>query len=102
MNTRILLFGYVLFISGVLLFGMMHVAIAIHIPDLTEWSREFGMMPSVLDEIFGWVPYLMSITLFVLGASIILFDLWKVRQNDPSRRKSPVEILSEYEKEERP
>lgn len=100
MNNRFLLFGYALFFSGILLFGIMHLAIAIHIPDLTSWSRQYGMLPSVLNEIIGWVPYVMSIVLLIIGASMIIYDLWKAQQSEQASGKNAMEILYEQEKEE--
>lgn len=75
-------FGYVLFISGIFLFGLMHVAIALFIPNLTGWGDPPGKLATVLNEIIGWVPYTLSILLFSIGALILIYDLWQTRQSE--------------------
>jgi vacuolar-type H+-ATPase subunit I/STV1 len=79
-NKSLKLFGNVLFISGILLFGLMHLAIALFIPNLSGWSDLPGKLVTVLNEIIGWVPYTLSIILFIIGASIIIYDLSQIRQ----------------------
>ena len=79
-NKNLKLFGNVLFISGILLFGLMHLAIALFIPNLSGWSDLPGKLVTVLNEIIGWVPYTLSIILFIIGASIIIYDLSQIRQ----------------------
>ena len=74
------MFGNVLFISGILLFDLMHLAIALFIPNLLGWSDLPGKLVKVLNEIIGWVPYTLSIILFIIGASIIIYDLSQIRQ----------------------
>ncbi|MFJ7973798.1 hypothetical protein [Psychrobacillus sp. NPDC096389] len=83
MNKSLKLFGYVLFITGIILFGLMHLAIAIYIPNLSGWSPP-GKLATILNEIIGWVPYTLSIFLFVIGALIIISDLWQIRQRESS------------------
>ncbi|ETI66286.1 hypothetical protein [Neobacillus vireti] len=46
-------FGYVLFISGIFLFGLMHLLIALFIPNLAGWSDPPGKLTTVLNEIIG-------------------------------------------------
>ncbi|WP_404469606.1 hypothetical protein [Sutcliffiella horikoshii] len=79
MNKRLSLFGYVLFISGIMLFGLMHLSIALYIPNMSEWSDPPGKLATVLNQIIGWVPYTLSIILFIIGAVIIIYDLWQLR-----------------------
>ena len=79
-NKSLKLFGNILFISGILLFGLMHLAIALFIPNLSGWSDLPGKLVTVLNEIIGWVPYTLSIILFIIGASIIIYDLSQIRQ----------------------
>lgn len=79
-NKNLKLFGNILFISGILLFGLMHLAIALFIPNLSGWSDLPGKLVTVLNEIIGWVPYTLSIILFIIGASIIIYDLSQIRQ----------------------
>ena len=79
-NKSLKLFGNILFISGIILFGLMHLAIALFIPNLSGWSDLPGKLVTVLNEIIGWVPYTLSIILFIIGASIIIYDLSQIRQ----------------------
>lgn len=84
MNERLRMFGYVLFISGIMLFGLMHLSIALFIPNLSGWSDPPGKLAIVLNEIIGWVPYTLSIILFIIGAFIIIYDVWQIRQRESS------------------
>ncbi|UUV23085.1 MULTISPECIES: hypothetical protein [Lysinibacillus] len=84
MKKNLQKFGYVLFISGIFLFGLMHLAIALFIPNLTGWGDPPGKLVTVLNEIIGWVPYTLSIILFSIGALIIIYDLWQTNQSEKS------------------
>lgn len=84
MNERLRMFGYVLFILGIMLFGLMHLSIALYIPNLSGWSDPPGKLAIVLNEIIGWLPYTLSIILFSIGAFIIIYDLWQIRQRKSS------------------
>ncbi len=53
MEQRLLTFGYILFFSGIVLFGFMHLAIAAYMPHLTGWSNPPGKLASVLTDIAG-------------------------------------------------
>lgn len=77
-------FGYVLFISGISLFGLMHLLIAISVPNLSSWSDPPGKLTTVLNDIIGWIPYTLSIILFLAGALILIYDLWQTRQSERS------------------
>ena len=54
------------------------------IPNLSGWSDLPGKLVTVLNEIVGWVPYILSIILFIIGAFIIIYDLWQLRQRKSS------------------
>lgn len=84
MKKNLQKFGYVLFISGIFLFGLMHLAIALFIPNLMGWGDPPGKLVTVLNEIIGWVPYTLSIILFSIGALIIIYDLWQTKQSEKS------------------
>lgn len=77
MEKKILYFGYGLFFSGVILFGLMHVAIAIYAPHLDGWSDPPGKLAMILGEIAGWVPYVTGILFIAAGLLIIVFDMTK-------------------------
>ncbi|HCX49821.1 MAG TPA: hypothetical protein DG757_12495, partial [Bacillus sp. (in: Bacteria)] len=61
MQKSLQILGYVLFISGIMLFGLMHLAIALFIPHLGGWSSPPGKLATVLNEMIGWAPYIFSI-----------------------------------------
>lgn len=77
MDKAKLFIGALLFLSGVILFGMMHLAIAIYIPQMLNWSDPPGTFISALNGISGWVPYLLSIVLMVIGLIMILVERQK-------------------------
>lgn len=82
MKNSLQMFGYVLFFSGTVLFGLMHLAIALFIPNLTGWSDPPGKLTVVLNEIIGWVPYILSILFISVGAIILIYDLWQTSQKE--------------------
>lgn len=77
MDKAKLFIGALLFLSGIILFGMMHLAIAIYIPQMLNWSDPPGKFISALNGISGWVPYLLSIVLMVIGLIMILVERQK-------------------------
>ncbi|RNA66993.1 hypothetical protein [Alteribacter keqinensis] len=77
MNKNFLVSGYVLFLSGLVLFGLMHVAIALYVPHLGGWGDPPGKFVTVLNEIMGWVPYVLSVILMIVGAGILLDQMNK-------------------------
>jgi hypothetical protein len=76
MKKELEIFRYVLFCSGIFLFGLMHLAIAMYIPDL-NWSEPPGQLASALNQIIGWVPYTLSILLIIIGWFIVVQYLMK-------------------------
>ncbi|GAB1768575.1 hypothetical protein [Priestia megaterium] len=88
MKKSLQLFGTILFISGIILFGLMHLAIALYIPHLEEWSDPPGKLAVVLNEIIGWIPYVLSILFMLLGGSMLIFDLWKSNHKEQVDKKS--------------
>ncbi|WP_042221843.1 hypothetical protein [Oceanobacillus manasiensis] len=86
MRKKLRNLGYVLFMSGTVLFGIMHLAIALYIPNLGGWSDPPGLMVTTLSDIAGWVPYTLSIVFMIIGAFLIVMDLsnnysWWQNQN---------------------
>ncbi|WDF04798.1 hypothetical protein [Shouchella hunanensis] len=69
MKHEQLVYGYVLFGAGVVLFGLMHLAIALTMP--VNINSDWRLSNS-LSNISGWIPYSMSIILMVIGLVIIL------------------------------
>lgn len=69
--------GLTLFVSGALLFGIMHLAIAMYIPSMTEWADPLGKFQSVLTQTMGWFPYIFSIILMVAGIILLIIHFKK-------------------------
>ncbi|WP_158318552.1 hypothetical protein [Shouchella lehensis] len=69
MKHEQLVYGYVLFGAGVVLFGLMHLAIAL---TMTANINSDWKLSNSLSSISGWIPYSLSIILMVLGLVIIL------------------------------
>jgi hypothetical protein len=88
MKKDLQLFGSILFISGIILFGIMHLAIALSIPNLGGWSDPPGKFVMVLNEIMGWVPYVLSITLMLIGGYILINNLWETKQIEKNKKIS--------------
>lgn len=80
MKKRLQIFGYVLFFSGIVLFGFMHLAIALYIPNLGGWSDPPGKFETVLNDIMGWVPYTLSILFILIGVFIVIFDILQTKR----------------------
>lgn len=74
-------FGSLLFLSGIILFGLMHVAIAFHSPQLT------GDFVSTLSNAKGWIPYLLSIVFMLTGLFILLDGILDERLEKEDREK---------------
>ena len=73
--------GSLLFLSGVILFGLMHVAIAFHSPQFP------GNFVSTLTRVTGWIPYLLSIVFMLTGLFILLNGVLDERLENESREK---------------
>lgn len=74
-------FAALLFVSGVLLFGLMHVAIAI------AYSQGiYGFMIAV-SSISGWIPYLLSIVFMASGGFILSNEILNERDREESQGK---------------
>lgn len=76
-------FAALLFISGVLLFGLMHVAIAIA---SSQGIFIHGFMNTV-SGISGWIPYLLSIVFMASGGFILSNEILNERDREESQGK---------------
>ncbi len=65
--------GATFLISGVMLYGIIHFAIANHIPSMNGWSDPPGKMQQARDEIMVNVPYFLSIILIIVGFIFLFF-----------------------------
>lgn len=63
--------GSTFLLSGTLLFGMVYLAIANYVPQMTGWSDPPGKFSSVLEATMLRVPYIISILFMIIG--VILF-----------------------------
>ncbi|MFP3919515.1 hypothetical protein U5N28_17080 [Lysinibacillus telephonicus] len=71
------LIGSLLILSGTILLGIMHLAIATYIPNLTGWSYPPGKFATVLNEIMGWFPYILGIVQILIGTILVWNSLSK-------------------------
>ncbi|GAB4074667.1 hypothetical protein GCM10028778_21700 [Barrientosiimonas marina] len=87
------IFGYILLVSGTILFGIMHLAIALYLPDLGGWGDPPGLIATVLSDIAGWIPYILSIVFMVTGIILIAYDFisnskWGQKQKDEMKARN--------------
>lgn len=80
LSTR---FAALLFISGVLLFGLMHVAIAI----ASSGSFFIDGFMNKVSSISGWVPYLLSIVFMAYGGFILSNEILDERDREENKGK---------------
>jgi len=93
MSKKMRYLGYVLFMSGTILFGIMHLAIALYVPSLGGWSDPPGLISTVLSDTAGRVPYILSIIFMIIGIIFIVGDLlfnssWWQKQNVEIKEKN--------------
>ncbi len=74
-------FAALLFVSGVILFGLVHVCIAIY-----SSGSNSGLMYA-LSGISGWIPYLLSIVFMVIGGFIFLDEIVEERSREETKGK---------------
>ncbi|WP_185959628.1 hypothetical protein [Lentibacillus cibarius] len=80
--------GFVLFISGTILFGIMHLAIALFLSNSAGIAPP-GLITTALDGIAGWIPYILSIILMVVGIILVIVDSgWWQKQKKEIKEKS--------------
>ncbi|TRM11492.1 hypothetical protein FH966_07170 [Lentibacillus cibarius] len=80
--------GLVLFISGTILFGMMHLAIALFLSNSAGIAPP-GLITAALDGIAGWIPYILSIILMVLGIILVIVNSgWWQKQKKEIKEKN--------------
>lgn len=82
--------GIALFVTGTLLFGMMHAAIALYIPNMVNWSDTSGLFQSALSQTSGWLVYILSIILMIVGL-ILLVVHYKPHWNALMDKEIPVD-----------
>lgn len=80
-QTKSYLIGSLLILSGTILLGIMHLAIATYIPNMTGWSSPPGKFATVLNGIMGWFPYILSIVQILIGTILVWNSLLKHKQS---------------------
>ncbi|WEG15103.1 hypothetical protein PQ478_11180 [Alkalihalophilus pseudofirmus] len=70
-ETKGFLLGSVFILSGTLLLGLMHLAIALHVPHVMSWGSQVGKFFIVMNEIMGWFPYLLGLILLTRGLVLV-------------------------------
>ncbi|ADC51553.1 hypothetical protein BpOF4_17560 [Alkalihalophilus pseudofirmus OF4] len=70
-ETKGYLLGSVFILSGTLLLGLMHLAIALYLPHLTSWSSPPGKFVTMMNDMMGWFPYLLGLILLVAGVVLV-------------------------------
>ncbi|MDQ0159302.1 hypothetical protein [Alkalibacillus salilacus] len=87
--NRVEILGTVLFVSGVLLFGLMHLAIANIVPDLGGFTGASGRFSRVMEAGMVNVPYFLSIGFMVTGLLMMLHrDIRKLNGSIPEDEQS--------------
>lgn len=71
--------GAVFLIAGVLLLGLVHVAIAVYVPSMGGWSDPPGKFNQAREEVMVNFPYFLSIGLIISG--VILLFINKIIQS---------------------
>ncbi|MFB4161227.1 hypothetical protein ACE1TF_15170 [Geomicrobium sp. JSM 1781026] len=72
--------GSLLFASGLMLLGFMHVAIATYSPHLGDYSE--SRLLATLSQISGTVPYFLSIVLAFGGAALLVIAVITSKEKD--------------------
>ncbi|MBU9714038.1 hypothetical protein [Evansella tamaricis] len=73
--------GATLFISGIMLFGFVHLAIANYVPNMGGWSNPPGKFATARAETMVNVPYFLSIILIIIGLLLIFLKELKAYLN---------------------
>lgn len=80
MRSSIMIAGSTLLLSGTLLFGMVYLAIANYVPQMTGWSDPPGKFSVALDATMLRLPLIVSILFMIIGVvlfAIAIYFEWK-------------------------
>ncbi|MGY4691058.1 hypothetical protein [Salibacterium sp. K-3] len=72
--SKFLFTGVFFILSGTILLGLMHIAIAISITDIPGYSTPPGKFVTVLNSSIGWFPYVLSIVQIITGVILVYYD----------------------------
>ncbi|CAH8711182.1 hypothetical protein M5W83_28890 [Paenibacillus thiaminolyticus] len=84
MNKLLLSAGSIFLISGVILFGMVHMAIANYAPNMPGWSDPPGKFSLAMEATMLIAPYVTGILFMIIGILLFLAlyrDLSKNNKN---------------------
>ncbi|KGP74547.1 hypothetical protein [Pontibacillus yanchengensis] len=68
---RLTFIGAIVFMGGIFLFGMIHLATANYIPSMSGWSGPPGKFQQVRNEIGANTPYILSIFFVIIGLLLL-------------------------------
>ncbi|MEO2204905.1 hypothetical protein ABGV42_14295 [Paenibacillus pabuli] len=64
--------GAIFLFAGIILYGIIHIAAAIHIPSVTVWSTRWGRYLEAVSETGGLIGLVVAILLFAVGVVLLL------------------------------
>lgn len=65
------LIGAICTISGIILFGFVHLVVGSYLPNMTGWGNPPGKYIQALNDTAGTIPALIAIVLFLIGIAIL-------------------------------
>lgn len=71
--------GPVLFLSGTILFGIIHLAMALYLPSLSGVMGEPAGIDDLLSYTKGWIPYILSIVMMIAGLCLLFIPRFNSR-----------------------
>ncbi|MDX8365656.1 hypothetical protein [Cytobacillus sp. IB215665] len=74
-QDRLFILGLFLILSGTILLGFIHLAISTYIPNLSGWSDPPGKLHTILNNILGWFPYILSVVELLIGTILVVISL---------------------------
>lgn len=63
--------GAVCTVSGIILFGFVHLVVGSYLPNMPGWSNPPGKYIEALNDTAGTVPVIIAIILFIVGIAIL-------------------------------
>ncbi|PAF30952.1 hypothetical protein [Paenibacillus sp. 7516] len=67
--------GAIFLFTGIVLYGIIHIAAVIHIPLVTVWSTRWGRYLGAVSETGGLIGLVVAILLFTFGMVLLLTGL---------------------------
>ena len=63
--------GAVCTVSGIILFGFVHLVVGSYLPNMTGWGSPPGKYIEALNDTAGTIPVIIAMILFVMGIAIL-------------------------------